>query len=222
MSIAFGCQKNEEQVAQNTVNASGHQVTVAEVIQASAYTYLKVQEGDSDYWLAVTKRDAEKGEVLYYRDAMEMNNFASKDLDRTFDKIYFVQEISKQPPSDTNGMPTTSAHGKITSQENKSVSVEPASGGLTIAKLYAGKEQYANKTATIRGQVTKFNSGIMGRNWVHLQDGTKVDDNYDLTVTTNDVVKVGEVVTFTGQVVLNRDFGAGYAYDIILEEAKRQ
>ena len=73
----------------------------------------------------------------------------------------------------------------------------------------------------IKGQVTKFSPNIMGKNWVHIQDGTNDSGNYDLTVTTNDVVKVGDVVTFEGTIVLKKDFGAGYFYEVIMEDAKK-
>ena len=95
-------------------------------------------------------------------------------------------------------------------------------GGITIGELFSNKDSYANKTVLIKGQVTKVNRAIMGKNWVHLQDGTSGSGNYDLTITTQDEVSPGDVVTFEGKIALNKDFGAGYAYDVLMEDAKRQ
>ncbi len=71
----------------------------------------------------------------------------------------------------------------------------------------------------VRGKVVKFNAGILGHNWIHLQDGSGGNGTNDLTITTDATVKVGDVVTMRGTVALNRDFGAGYNYPLILENA---
>ena len=98
--------------------------------------------------------------------------------------------------------------------------VTPAAGGITIAEIYAKKDSYAGKSVKIKGEVVKFNAEIMGKNWLHIQDGTKNNADFDLTITTSDVVKVGDIVTFEGVVAVNKDFGAGYSYDVIVEEGK--
>jgi hypothetical protein len=74
----------------------------------------------------------------------------------------------------------------------------------------------------VRGTVVKFLPQILGKNWVHLRDGSgsATGKDEDLTVTTQDTAAVGEVVTATGTVFTDRDFGSGYTYPVILEEAK--
>jgi hypothetical protein len=67
----------------------------------------------------------------------------------------------------------------------------------------------------------------MGKNWVHLQDGTgkagpKKTATNDLLVTTQEVVEVDDVVTFQGMIVLKKDFGAGYSYEVLMEMGKKQ
>jgi hypothetical protein len=89
----------------------------------------------------------------------------------------------------------------------------------TVETLYAKKDQLSGKRIQISGKVVKVNNGIMGKNFFHLQDGSGKSPANDLTVTTQDVVKVGDQVTVTGLVTVNRDFGAGYSYPLILEEA---
>jgi hypothetical protein len=89
----------------------------------------------------------------------------------------------------------------------------------TIEALYAGKDRLKGQRVQISGKVVKVNNGIMGKNFIHIQDGTGRADANDLTVTTQDVLHVGDRVVVTGLVTLDRDFGAGYSYPLILEEA---
>ena len=214
------CQSKEDNTPAADNGNAGHKATVQEVLQATSYTYLKVNDGVKDYWIAITKADVKEGETVYHGDGMEMKNFESRDLDRKFETVYFIQNFSKQP---LNLAPKTMAgdgNARTVAKENNAITVKPADGGITIAQLYADKDSYATKTVKVRGEVVKYNSGIMGRNWAHIQDGTKDGNNYDLTVTTNDVTKIGQIVTFEGVIAVNKDFGAGYSYDVIMEQAK--
>ena len=92
---------------------------------------------------------------------------------------------------------------------------------MTIADVWAKRAALAGKTVTVRGKVVKFNGGIMGRNWLHIQDGSgkAADATHDLTVTTDAVVKLGDIVTAKGVLAIDKDFGAGYVYKAILESA---
>jgi hypothetical protein len=200
-----------------------HTGVVQQVLQATAYTYLNVKENDATYWIAVTKRDLKPGATISFAGGLEMDNFQSKDLDRTFDKVYFVSRLAGDmpaPPADQSsaGM----AHGMIPQIEKKTLSIQPAKGGITIGELYANRKTYAGKTVLIKGQVTKVNRATMGKNWVHLQDGTSDANSYDLTVTTTDDANVGDVATFEGKITLNKDFGAGYSYAVIMEDASKK
>lgn len=218
--IAWSCQ-NSTKNAESNLYTNAHKVTVKEVIQASSYSYLNVEENKETYWIAINRADYEVGAVLYYDNGMEMNNFESKDLQRTFETIFFVQDISDQPtlpgaspqPSMSSGQP------QKPTLEKMDINIEPAEGGITIETLYANRETYKEQVVKIKGQVTKFNPNIMGKNWIHIQDGTDNDGNFDLTITTNQMINVGDVVTFEGKIFLDKDFGAGYAYDVIMEEA---
>ena len=100
------------------------------------------------------------------------------------------------------------------------VKVEPCADCITIGKLLADKKAYDGKVIRVKGQVTKYNAGIMGKNWVHIQDGTEYQDGFDLTVTTDITVAVGETVTFEGKIALDKDFGYGYVYNVLMEEGK--
>ena len=207
---------------QHSANAGVHTGTVQEVIQASAYTYLSVKEQDTVFWIAITKRDMKVGETVSFADGLEMRNFTSKDLQRTFESIYFVSEISSGSLPAAGAKPPTTPHQTKAAIERMEISIEPADGGISIGELFANRESYAEKSVLIRGKVAKVNRAIMGKNWVHLQDGTGDSQNYDLTITTHDEAAPGEVVTFEGTIVLNKDFGSGYAYEVLMEEAKKQ
>jgi hypothetical protein len=224
---SLSCREKKQQRAQQQQNvharqadaADMHTAVVQEVIQATSYTYLKVKEADSDYWIAITKRQIEPGTTISFADALEMNNFQSKDLKRTFEKIYFVNRIIGGGSTTTQ---RTMSMPHQTKPEKKEISIEPAKGGITIGELFANRNSYAGKTVLIKGQVTKVNRAIMDKNWVHLQDGTSGSGSFDLTVTTNEEVNVGDIVTFEGKITLNKDFGAGYSYEVIMEQARMQ
>jgi hypothetical protein len=224
-----GCvKKNKVPTAQQSSNPAMHEVKVQEVIQTSNYTYLKVTDNGAENWIAVTRQEAAAGEVYYYDQALEMKNFKSKELDRTFETIYFVQGISKEPISaaPAQGMGGMGGNmpeghsGKAADAQKEGISVAPAEGSVSIAQLYAARNDYSGKKIKMKGQVVKVNDEVMGKNWIHIQDGTKDGENFDLTITTLDKVTVGEVVTFEGTIALKKDFGYGYFYELIMEDAK--
>lgn len=203
--------------------ADMHTAVVQEVLQAASYTYLNVKENDLDFWIAVSKREAKVGETISFAAGLEMKNFESKDLKRTFETVYLVSSIGSGEQSQPAGHGAMGMPGRTKpALEKKEISVERAEGGITIGELLADPDSYAGKTVLIKGQVTKVNRAILGKNWVHLQDGTSASGNFDLTITTQEQASVGDVVTFKGAIVLNKDFGAGYVYEVLMEEAKLQ
>lgn len=213
----IGCKGNEAQpIIPNDTYV--HKVKVKEIVGGKSYSYLKVEEGSQMRWLATTVGDFSKGQTLYFTSGMEMRNFESKELGRTFDVIYFITTISDQPGISKN-QPVMDAHSKMAPESKTQIEVSPAEGGISLAELFENRTSYEGKTVKVSGQVVKYNAGILNRNWAHIQDGSKFNDMFDLTITTNDDVKVGDVVTFEGVVTLNKDFGAGYAYDIIIMDA---
>ena len=225
------CRQKEEPAQSSTApvqsNAASmpsgtiHTGVVDEVLQATSYTYLHAKQGDTSFWAAITKRDLQPGVTVSFSNAMEMNNFTSKDLSRTFDAIYFVDQISIQTGASPMSQSDSDPHRMKPNLEKMDISVEPAEGGITLTELYANRENYENQPVTIRGKVTKVNRAILDRNWFHIQDGTGDDEHFDLTITTKDDAQVGDIVTFKGTITLDKDFGAGYQYDVIMEDAVR-
>ena len=88
--------------------------------------------------------------------------------------------------------------------------------------MWADRKTLSGKQVTIRGKVIKYNAEIMGLNWLHVQDGSGSvkDGTHDLTVTSSSQSRVGDIVTITGTVVVDKNFGAGYGYAVMLQGAK--
>jgi hypothetical protein len=97
--------------------------------------------------------------------------------------------------------------------------IETAADGITVAELFAGKEQLAGQPVTLRGKVVKVNPGIMGTNWLHIRDGSGEEGANNITITTGQMADVGDVVLVTGVLTVDKDFGMGYRYDAIIENA---
>ncbi|WP_457615455.1 hypothetical protein [Lutibacter sp.] len=221
--LLSACQQKTKVTVENLNGI--HKVTVKKVIQVSEYTYLLVEENGTSNWLAAPTTNAEVGKVYYYKNPMEMPNFESKELNKTFDKILFIEKLGTTP--DMNDIPVLNVPegvdlAKIATKpviEKKAVKVTTAKNTISIEELYKNKEKYNGKVVTIKGEVTKFNPAIMRKNWIHLQDGTAYNGDFDLTVTTKIEAKVGDIITLKGTVALNKDFGAGYVYKLIVENA---
>jgi hypothetical protein len=201
--------------------------TVAETANASGYTYARLQaDGRDDVWIAAPAFATQKGESLTVRLEMPMPNFESKTLGRTFPLVYFVTTVSRDGQT-VAGSPDSAMPGPMTSRDSapRAVTVAPnapPSGGLSIAEVWAQRKVLAGKEVAVRGTVVKVNNGILGKNWIHLQDGSgsATDGTNDLTLTTDAEVNAGDVVTVTGVLATNKDIGSGYKYDAIIEDAR--
>ncbi len=194
-------------------------VEVREVEQVASYTYLLVKGKGSEYWIAVPSMNASPGETYSYQGGLLMEDFYSKDLDRTFDKVLFLEAIfSGSVPASPNESLDVDYEAMVTI-DKEDVEIIREEGITSIAAIYADPETYEGKTIRVKGEVTKFNASIMERNWVHLQDGTEHEGKFDLTATSLESFEVGKVVSLEGVLVLNKDFGYGYSYEILLEKA---
>ncbi|MFC2089664.1 GW dipeptide domain-containing protein [Bacteroidota bacterium] len=200
----------------NTSDNGYKVVKVQQVEQVQSYTYLLVTEKRDEYWIAVSSLEAEPGEKFRYTGGLEMVNFYSKDLDRTFDKVIFVDVmLGMSEKIEEEGL----TPGSVAVSKKSDVKVEKVEGAITIATLFENPSDFENKRITVSGEVTKFNPAIMNKNWIHLQDGTEFDGKFDLTITSMETFTQGDKVIIEGTVTLNRDFGYGYSYDILLEDA---
>ncbi len=192
-----------------------HEVVVQEVLNTDKYSYLRVkEEGEEEYWIAISKREVKKGSTCYYRGGLLKKNFQSKEFNRVFETVYLVGDFrdgSESAAPTTGGIP----EGAEALAPPKNVTAAP--GAIKIADLVANLNKYNGKTVKVTGKCVKINPMIMGRNWLHIQDGS--GKNMDLTVTTTENIQLGAIVTLEGAIAVNKDFGAGYKYDYIMEAA---
>ncbi len=217
--ITVSCQNNLKESTITPLKDGNQKAIVMEVIHTSAYTYLRMDNNNEEIWIAITKQDIKEGSTVYYKEGLKMENFTSPELQRTFEAVYFVQEISDQPIKSKMPEELMGSEPKKPHLNKLDIKIEQPEGGISIGELYAKRNEYSGKTVKVKGQVTKVNIAIMERNWIHLQDGTSTGKNFDLTITTIHEPKVGEVVTFSGTLILNKDFGSGYSYELLLEDA---
>ena len=216
--ITLACaHEQEKEPPEAQMPAGTHKVVVKEKTDAAGYSYLFVEENGKEYWIAVRQMPVNTGDEVYYSGEMEMKNFQSTALNKTFDSIFFVQNASTSAPGQKSTMPP---HPPIKKDKAEKVAVQKVEGGVTVADVYKRKKSLDGKSVKISGKVVKFNPEIMGRNWIHIQDGTDFEGKFDLLVTTDENVKVGEVVTIEGVVAVNTDVGAGYSYEVMLENGK--
>jgi hypothetical protein len=218
--ISLSSCQNETKKVEYAVDPNNREVKVVDVLQASAYTYLEVSEKGEKFWIAVNLMDAKKGDVLYFSQSMEMTDFHSRDLERTFDKVLFVDDISNNPiPMKGHSMDNIPPGSMKSVTGKKEVSITAPEGTISIGELFSARETYNQQKIKVAGEVVKVNASIMGKNWVHIQDGTGNQENYDLTITTQDMVRVGDVVVFEGVIAVDKDFGSGYTYHLLMEDA---
>lgn len=208
----------------NAANTSG---TVIETMNAATYTYVLVNTGSEKIWAAAPQFPVKVGDQVVIPEGTPMRDYHSKTLNRDFAVVYFVTSILNKSgggPAKGTEMPAghPPAAGSSPAPQIDVSGVKKADGGMTIGELYAKKANLSGKEVAIRGKVVKFNAQIMGKNWLHVRDGSGDADSRtnDLTITTDVTVAVGDTVLISGKVVLNKDFGSGYKYDVIIEDAK--
>lgn len=210
--------KTENQKKSIDVPDDKEKITVSEVINGSTYSYIKGINNNEEIWVAIRKQAIEIGKDYYYSEALAMKDFHSKELNRTFPTIYFLNSISGESSSKTNFHHASKMEKP--SAAKIEVDIKQTKGFTSIKEIYKNKSQLTNSIIKVKGKVTKFNKNILNRNWIHIQDGTEHNGNFDLTITSNQNVSIGEIFEFKGFLVVNKDFGAGYKYDVILEQAE--
>jgi hypothetical protein len=228
--------------AAGTVNGQ-----VTETMDVEQYTYMKLKTDGGETWAAVPKTKVKVGDKVGVENSMEMTNFESKSLKRKFDKILFGtlagadaaaaaypdkgDKSKKSPHGMGMGgamggmMGGSSPHGQAEAKVDlKKYKTSKADGtdAYTVEELYTKKKDLKDKPITVKGQVAKYMGGVMGKNWLHVRDGSgKVkENNFDVTIATADQAKVGDTVTVKGVLHTDRDIGAGYFYPVLIEDAK--
>ncbi len=219
---------------------------VVEKQDVSPYTYVRLEDGaGNQVWAAVPKTELEIGEEITLKDGFVMTNFNSKTLNRTFESIIFAAGLVRGSENETArtsedsggdslvsahseggppGMTAPSSGGSTSARVSFSgIKVEKSSAqnGYTVGELFAESANLNNRKVTVKGQVVKVSPNIMGKNWIHIQDGTgdPSKNTHDLVVTSSAVVEKGAIVSLEGVLAADKDFGFGYKYDVLIEDA---
>ncbi|MFL5396227.1 MAG: nucleotide-binding protein [Myxococcales bacterium] len=210
-----------------------------ERLDAGSYSYLRIATPSGEIWAAVPVAKVNPGATVEIEQPIWMQDFEGKAVGRKFPKIAFgtlAGAAPSEPPAGTAPsrplaaapvMPASFVHppsADAPAAEAGKVKVERLAGpsGQTVEQVFAKRAALNGKAVGVRGKVVKVTSGVMGRNWVHLRDGTGAAGSDDLLVTTQDECAVGDVVVARGTARTDQDFGAGYKYTVLIEGAKLQ
>ena len=211
---------------------------VTETMDAGGYTYVLVDTGTNKVWAAASQFQVKQGDSVAVPDSMPMTDFHSKALNRDFPVIHFADSITvngakpgveKLPaghPAIGGGaageLPAghPSVDVKTSLPKVDFTGLKPAKNGKTVAEIHAASAKLDGKSVKVRGKVVKYNANILGKNWLHIQDGTGSAGSNDLLVTTTSEAKRGDTVLIEGKMALNKDFGSGYKYNVLVEDAK--
>ncbi|MDP1832607.1 MAG: hypothetical protein Q8K67_11155 [Geothrix sp.] len=213
------------QVKAQPAPAMGEPLTgeVLERLDAPPYCYLRLKTAKGEVWAAIPEAKAEKGAEVTVANAMLMTDFPSKTLNRTFAEVYFGTLATADTASPAAGNnPHAQAGQTATAAKVGKIGKASGADARTVSQVWAQKDGLKEKSVTVRGKVVKYSTGVLGKNWMHLQDGSgnRTKGTNDITVTTQDEVAMGDTVTIRGVVRVNKDFGAGYSYAVIIEDAK--
>jgi hypothetical protein len=212
-------------------------------MDAASYTYARLRTDDGALvWVAGPQTPLTVGARAEVSAGMLMRGFESKALGRRFDELWFVDRLSAVTPDASPPTTPLPANPTAPSPQDTPLSAQgpsgpaqvaplgiapltPLEGGVTVAQILERPDAWTGKTVRLRAAVVRVNAGIMGRDWLHVQDGTRAPSGaFDLTITSAEgapptSAQPGDVITLQGVVSLNRDFGAGYRYDVLLEQA---
>ena len=189
---------------------------VVETMAAAGYTYALVDVGDQQIWAAGPPTPMAVGDTITFSTLIPMKDFHSTSLNRDFPVLYFVDGFSTLNSGVSTAEPAAAAAPAAPTAAVPIGNIQKVEGGYTIAEILAQRNELTAKPIKVRGQVTKVVSGIMGKNWVHISDSS---GNDDFIVTTDGTASNGQVIVAEGMLGLDRDFGYGYKYDILMENA---
>ncbi len=202
--------------------ATGIGGKIVETMTSGDYTYVNLEKDGKNGWAAFPAMPLAVGQEISAVNCTPMMNFQSKALNRTFDKIMFCNRILTPAEAELLNKKSMGSNVAVPISTEKIV-IDQSKGEnmYTVAQCYEQSVDLDKKLVTVKAKVMKVSSGIMGKNWIHLQDGTgeAFSKTNDLVVTSKELPKAGDVIIISGTLFRNKDFGSGYKYKVILEEA---
>ena len=224
---------------------------VLETMDSGGYTYVLLETESGKRWVAAPKTTVTVGQTATFAPGMVMRNFKSETLDRTFDEVVFssgkagghmaaASSGGACPSGDSkagkmggagmgmgamagSGMGAMKSSGRVTVPPlDLVIEKAPGANAYTVAEIYAKGADLNQKKVAVRGKVVKVSANIMGKNWIHMQDGSGKPEagTHDLVLTSQQKPTVGEVLIGEGVMAADKDFGAGYRYKVIVEETQ--
>jgi hypothetical protein len=195
---------------------------VVETMDGGGYTYAQLEKDGKKTWVAYTTRETHVGENLAFRSCLLMSDFQSTALKRKFEEILFCDPPAKPSVAakSVTGKKSPGSGGAAAAAGKIKVEKAEGANAYTVAEIFAKRGSLNGKQVVVKGKVVKVASGIMNRTWIHLQDGSGSDKqkNHDLVVTSTESAEIGDVVTVSGTLAKDKDFGSGYKYDVIIEK----
>jgi len=210
--------------------------TILEIKDAMGYKYLKVNEEGKELWVAIAKAPVAVGDKIGYDKKTMMRDFNSKSLDQTFKEIFFSSDVylpqKVQKPKSMKEMlglspkkqdsHTSMGKGMTPEAEKKPAAPFVKKDTYTVEEIHMWRKALEGQTISIEASVSKVSRQIMKLDWVHLGDGTGNDKKLtnDLVFTAASTsIKAGDKVIAKGKVIVNKDFGFGYFYKVIIQDA---
>ncbi|MBL9135353.1 MAG: hypothetical protein JNK85_05775 [Verrucomicrobiales bacterium] len=220
---------------------------VVETMDAGGYTYVLVEHGQEKTWVASRAFTVNAGDEVQVPGGWVMKDFQSTTLDRKFEWILFAPRVANPnrptvAPAETqvastsgtpalpSGHPPLSDDGSIGgAYQHPSIAsapvaipknLQPPQGGQKVAEYLKDPKKYTGRMVAIRGVVVKYSEHILGRNWLHVRDGSGPDGSSDVVITTKQEAAPGDLVTARGKLHRDRDFGAGYRFAVLVEDAE--
>ncbi|QWV98873.1 DNA-binding protein [Geomonas nitrogeniifigens] len=215
---------------------------VLETMDGGGYTYVNLQNGSEKVWVAIPLTKVKVGQQLSLMPGFEMKNFTSKGLNRKFDRVIFSGGLADAEKIEMSPSAIKAVHQGVPGAQQDAAKAAPAPpravapaplaknqkvtkakgpNAYTIAEIYAKSKKLEKKPVVVRGRVARVAQKIMKKNWIHLVDGTgsKAQKTDDLVITSKNLPKEGDVVTVSGILYNNLDFGSGYRYNVLIQDA---
>ena len=223
-----------------TATVQAHKIYYGKILEikpAMGYKYLKIDENGTEVWVAIANAPVDVGDKVGYDKKTMMTNFQSKTLNQNFKEIFFASDVYlpqkvQRPKSMKDMLGLSSAkkdpHAGMgrgmspVEEEQKPAKPFVTKDAYTIEEIHMWRKELKDQIISIKGSVFKVSRNIMKLDWVHIGDGTgnekKLTDDLVFTATAT-TLKQGDKVIAKGKVIVDKDFGYGYFYKVIIQDA---